>query len=249
MIASYTKDDTTQMYSDLKERFARHVHTKVLPELRPNSTIVEFGPGAGEFARECRRLGHRYIGLEGSRVFAAARSSEGTPVVRALLPSVPLADASADVVYSSMVLEHMSSPGEATRFVEEAARVVRPGGTVVLMFPNAYANGPIFWEMDYTHGYFTTPRRVQHMCEHLGLEVVAVHRSLQWFWVRPTPLHSCARLLSNFFTSILNWPPVVGVAEAIGLGDLAYRVRKTFFESSIVVARRANPSPPCPDHS
>jgi hypothetical protein len=121
--------------------------------------------------------------------------------------------------------------------VEESARVVRPGGTIILMFPNAYANGSLFWEMDYTHGYFTTPRRVRQMCENVGLDVVAIHRGLHWFWVKPTPLHAIARFAANAVMTVVNWAPVTDLLGFLGLGGLVYRVRKTLFETAIVVAR------------
>ena len=238
MVSRYRLGNVTRAYSRIKERFSRAVHDTLLHGLAPGADIVEFGPGEGHFSRESLRRGYRYVGVEGSRFYAEQRLAEGARILRARLPLCALANDSADAVFSSMVLEHMGSPAEAVLFVEEASRVVRPGGTIVLMFPNAYANGPIFWEMDYTHGYFTTPRRVCTMCEHRGLEVVAVHRAIHWLWIRSTPLHTTVRIACNVVMSVANWAPVAALGEALGLGGILYRLRKSIFETTIVVARR-----------
>ena len=41
---------------------------------------------------------------------------------------MPMADASADVVYADQVLEHMRGIDDARQFTAEALRTLRPGG-------------------------------------------------------------------------------------------------------------------------
>jgi SAM-dependent methyltransferase len=48
-----------------------------------------------------------------------------------------LEDGSFDLVYSRIVLQHLRSPAEALRYVEEFLRVVRPDGIVVFQLPAA----------------------------------------------------------------------------------------------------------------
>ncbi|HSR23160.1 MAG TPA: methyltransferase domain-containing protein, partial [Candidatus Eisenbacteria bacterium] len=53
--------------------------------------------------------------------------------LRANLVALPVADGSVDVVVSSQVLEHL---WDQPRFVRECARVLRPGGRLLLSTPN-----------------------------------------------------------------------------------------------------------------
>jgi predicted SAM-dependent methyltransferase len=48
---------------------------------------------------------------------------------------LPISDGSVDVLYSSHMLEHLD-PGEASLFLKEARRVLRPGGTIRLAVPD-----------------------------------------------------------------------------------------------------------------
>lgn len=48
---------------------------------------------------------------------------------------IPLGDASADTLLSTQVLEHVPEPG---RYLAEAARVLRPGGYLILTCPGSY---------------------------------------------------------------------------------------------------------------
>lgn len=52
--------------------------------------------------------------------------------------SLPVADSSIDVVYSFIVLQHVERISVFNRYVEEAFRVLKPGGVAVLYFGRAY---------------------------------------------------------------------------------------------------------------
>jgi ArsR family transcriptional regulator len=97
---------------------------------------VDVGTGTGVFALELARLGLRVIGVDrSSRMLEAARSrieAAGAPDIE-LRPgdasALPLADAEVDAAFAHMVLQYLAAPGDALR---EMARVVRPGGLVVV---------------------------------------------------------------------------------------------------------------------
>ncbi|WP_434581891.1 class I SAM-dependent methyltransferase [Carbonactinospora thermoautotrophica] len=61
------------------------------------------------------------------------------PVLRGNVVALPLADASVDVVVSLQVIEHLwDQPG----FVRECARVLRPGGRLIVSTPNRLTFSP-----------------------------------------------------------------------------------------------------------
>jgi SAM-dependent methyltransferase len=67
------------------------------------------------------------------------------PDVLASATALPLAAGSADLVFASQVIEHVPEP---ERMVAECARVLRPGGALVL-------SGPFWWPLhEEPHDYF-----------------------------------------------------------------------------------------------
>lgn len=238
MATQYQLENSTQAYSKIKDKFSRQILDKLEQYICGDAHIVEVGPGQGHFALECIGRGFRYTAIESSAPLQQGLREKGIEVIDAMVPPIPMPDDHVDVFFASMVLEHMPDYTHAIGFVLEASRILKPSGIVCLTFPNAYACGKIFYEMDYTHSYFTTPRRVSQLCRQLGLEIVEVQRGVAWFWVDSTPVHDVARHLSNLFAIIINSSVVAGLLENIGLGGALWRLRKTFFESAIVIARK-----------
>src|SRR3712207_9142071 len=75
------------------------------------------------------RLGYRHVGVDiGQRGLRLAREHGVTPVLGSVL-QVPLTDGCADVVVAGEILEHVE---DDVAVLAEAARLLRPGGTLVL---------------------------------------------------------------------------------------------------------------------
>lgn len=104
---------------------------------RPGETAVDVGSGTGT---EVRRLAAavggagRAVGIEphaGLRAVAVERSSgTGAAFLDAEATDLPFDDASVDVIRCERVFQHLSDPDGAVR---EFARVLRPGGRVVVI--------------------------------------------------------------------------------------------------------------------
>ena len=101
-------------------------------------TIADVGTGTGVLAMEMARLGMRVIAVDQSEAMLAAADAkradldepERVELRQGTATELPLADGEADAVLAHMVLHYVASPRDAIR---ELARVVRPGGRVVLV--------------------------------------------------------------------------------------------------------------------
>jgi SAM-dependent methyltransferase len=98
---------------------------------------LEVGCGNGWLYRHLLRLGYpgSYSGMEvGEHIIRrnAERHSEAT-WLRGTAYDIPLSDGAVDVCFAFYVLEHTVYPERALR---EMLRVLRPGGTLLLAFPD-----------------------------------------------------------------------------------------------------------------
>jgi len=121
------------------------------PAVRPprrRELAVEIGSGLG---RVCAALAERFervIGLDVApgMVSRAAELVDNPAVSFELgdgMSLAPLPDACADLVLSFTVFQHVLRPSVVEGYIQEAARVLRPGG--VLVFQWNSSTGPIRW--------------------------------------------------------------------------------------------------------
>ena len=103
----------------------------------PDWTVCDVGTGTGILAREVAQLGLRVIAVDHSlRMLEAARERLASDAItsvelrRGEAHALPLGDAEVDAALAHMVLHYVPQPAEALR---EMARVVKPGGVVVVV--------------------------------------------------------------------------------------------------------------------
>jgi SAM-dependent methyltransferase len=111
-----------------------------LLEPRPGMVLLDAGCGTGEDVRALADRvgpGGRALGIDASAamVTEARRRGHGPRCAfrRADVTRLPLSDASVDGARAERVLQHLADPAAAVR---ELARVVRPGGRVVVAEPD-----------------------------------------------------------------------------------------------------------------
>ncbi|HSV66327.1 MAG TPA: class I SAM-dependent methyltransferase [Mycobacteriales bacterium] len=122
--------------------YRRHeaAYLALLPHCR-DAVVLEAGCGEGYGAAAIARVASRVLALDydAATVAHVAATYPQVGVVRGNLVALPLAAGSVDVVASLQVVEHL---WDQARFVRECARVLRPGGTLLLTTPNRLTFSP-----------------------------------------------------------------------------------------------------------
>lgn len=125
-----------------EELFGSASHLQALPGLLdPAWTVGDLGTGTGQVAAALAPFVGQVVAVDrsGEMLQAARRRLRDYPNVevrRGDLEALPLGDAELDAATLLLVLHHLPGPAEALR---EAARVLRPGGRLLIcdMLPHA----------------------------------------------------------------------------------------------------------------
>ena len=197
----------------------------------PPGDLLEIGPGHGSLAAHAAAAGWRYRGIEASPALAETLRNRGLDVTEAWAPPIAAPDASCDVLYADQVLEHMSGIDAAREFVAESRRALRPGGVLFVVVPDYLKERTFFWDVDYTHNFVTTERRVRQLLFDGGFEVAHVVRSIgaATGWGRDV-LAGTALLV--------NAPGIDALSRRARAEDLLFRIRKNLFETLTFVSRK-----------
>ena len=117
--------------------------SRALGLLLPPMDVADLGCGEGYLTIEAARWARRVISVDQSaevlaraRALAARRKVSNVTWKRGTLDRVPIADNSVDVALLSQALHHAEHPSRA---LAEAARILRPGGRVLILDLRAHA--------------------------------------------------------------------------------------------------------------
>jgi SAM-dependent methyltransferase len=199
--------------------------------------MFEIGPGHGTLAEQAVEAGWRYTAIEASPILVEVLRKKGLTVIESWTPPIPVADSSADVIYADQVLEHMSGIDAARQFTAEAFRALRPGGVFFVVVPDYLKERTFFWDVDYTHNFVTTERRVRQLFNDNGFDIQRIERSIG-------VATGLARDALAAGALLVNLPGMNTLARRTGTEDLLFKVRKNLFETLTFVARKPSTTHP-----
>jgi SAM-dependent methyltransferase len=228
---SFSEKKLTTYGSGRRGKIERHRLTLLQRFVAPPGDFFEIGPGHGSLGELAVDAGWRYTAVEASPILIDVLRKKGLTVIEAWTPPMPMADASADVVYADQVLEHMSGIDAARDFTAEALRALRPGGLFFVVVPDYLKERTFFWDVDYTHNFVTTERRVRQLFVDGGFEILHIERGIGAATGFARDLLAAAALLVNL-------PGVDALSRHTGTDDVVFKVRKNLFETVTFVARK-----------
>jgi SAM-dependent methyltransferase len=226
---SFSEKKLTTYGSSRRGKIERH-RLALLHRHRPApGELYEIGPGHGTLAEQAVEAGWHYTAIEASPILVEVLKKKGLRVIESWTPPIPIPDGSADVVYADQVLEHMSGIDAARHFTAEAFRALRPGGLFFVVVPDYLKERTFFWDVDYTHNFVTTERRVRQLFDDNGFAIREVERSIGVATGVARDALAAAALLVNI-------PGVDALSRYTRTEDLLFKVRKNLFETLTFVA-------------
>ncbi len=140
-------------------------------------TLIEIGPGFGTFAQLASNSGifSAVLAIEPTPEMAMACRARGVEVIEKRIEDVDDRDMTqADVLVAFEVIEHLFDPAA---FVRQCARLVRPGGLLVLSCPNGLGFdiavlGAGALAVDAEHVNLFNPTSLSRLLERSGFKVL-----------------------------------------------------------------------------
>jgi 2-polyprenyl-6-hydroxyphenyl methylase / 3-demethylubiquinone-9 3-methyltransferase len=148
----------------------------VPPPSRDDAVLVDLACGAGLMAPHVD--GYRHVGVDLNHAALRQAAEHGLEPIRGDITRLPLPDAVADVVVAGEIFEHVADLEAA---VSETARILKPGGTVVVdtIADNLLARIVVVHVQERLPGgppprihdpaYFVSPRRLRALFDGHGV--------------------------------------------------------------------------------
>ncbi len=141
---------------------------------RPDGILLDVGCGNGKYLLQMRELGWSVKGVEFNQKPVGICRANGLDVFHGDLLDAHFADSSFDAITAHHLIEHLPNPA---KIVREMARILKPGGQLLVRTPNTGALGRAwlkhYWFADDVprHLVLFNPASLARLAEASGLRV------------------------------------------------------------------------------
>ncbi len=184
----------------------------------PPGRMLDVGCGYGKLSVYLIKRGWQAVGVDIVSGPLQSLAGKGVQAVRGDFQStLPLQDQAFDMAFAGEVIEHTTSERE---FVSELARILKPGGTLIVTTPNLVSlrnrlymllgKMPLNAAGEFHYRVFTL-NRLRRLLESYGLQVQTIESSYLLFFVHgtgflhrilPAALKSLGQRLGSVFPSL-----------------------------------------------
>lgn len=234
-------EQTHWWFAGRRSLFAREIGRLGLPS---NARVIDIGTGTGSNLRMLRDIGFTNVrGVDASEDAIRLCAAKGLgPVERGTIHSVPVPDASQDLVLATDVIEHVDDDAQALR---EVARILSPNGALLLTVPTF----PSLWGLQDDVAHHKRRYRLGPLLRLIDAAGLAPLRAYYFNYLLFVPIwlaRQAIRLLNVKLDSEneVNSPLINSVLTPVFHFDCrtAPIIRPPFGVSALVVAkRRASP--------
>ena len=193
-------------FSEISDKLA----SRKGPDERP-PTFLDVGCATGALIAGLSSKGWSCVGIEPCEPAARyGREAFGVDIRATVLEKAALPSASFDIVHASHLIEHLNEPA---KFLDEARRLLAPGGFLVITTPNidglqARILGPRWRSAIYDHLFLFSMRNLSRLVERAGFGIV---RSITWGgWASGLKPKSIKKPLDKM-VKILGWGDVMAL--------------------------------------
>jgi len=147
----------------------RHICDYLRRWIPPDSAVLELGAGWCDFANNIHA--RRVVAMDLDITVRRAAAPQVQAELGDCTDLSRFGDGEFDVVFASNLLEHLERP-DASALLAESARVLRPGGRLILLQPNFRLNPGSYFD-DYTHVAIYTDRSLPDYLVSEGWRIAA----------------------------------------------------------------------------
>jgi len=194
--------------------------------------ILEIGPGLGFFAENCKRIGFNYFAIEANHIMVNELEGKGIDIVQGYVPPIP-GDDKYNVIFMNQVLEHMKCRDQAIELINSCKDHLLDDGLLVISSPDIEFQKEDFFNVDYTHDYPTSKRRLEQIFIDNNLEIK--YSTLYSSFFRGRFMISLLTFFVRFFYSL-------GLFHLF-FGKKAYIGKASLLPSCLIVGKYSKHSP------
>jgi len=167
MSSIYNKKYLDITYKNSKSSYPSKFCKYIFSKYNKQSKILDIGCGNGDFTEEIRKLGFDICGIDINPPSIKNFPKKGYTVVDIQHDKYPYPANSFDVIFSKSVIEHLREPDH---MLEEAYRLLKPGGTLLCLTPSWKHSYEEQFYIDHTHYTPFTRYSLEVICNLSGFD-------------------------------------------------------------------------------